>query len=291
MPTTGIKQNPPDIEVWTEGKTDWKHLKKAAERLNIKKNISFQEIIEGDLGDQALYGKCRVFAQAPQITPKVFIFDRDNKQILKDVTADGGVKDWGNNVFSFALPTPPHRLQSKGICIEMYYSNTEIQTMDPDGRRLFLSHEFDETGMHKDDPSIRVGNRHLVKGATTEQEAKIIDSDVYRLSKAIGLSKTKFADCIANDVAPFANFNFEAFHLIFEILDQIVASTRPPVNLWFPDMKQFLALHSHASQAHIFLVILDSVFHLLSMALQLFIATTVRVYDNVIQEEPEQYKK
>lgn len=245
------------------------------------------------MGDQALCAKCKTFAQTFQTIPKVFIFDCDNKPLLSDVTAPpNSFKAWGNNVFSFAIPVPTHRPGYENVCIEMYYSDSEIRTLDQQGRRLFLTSEFSDTGTHREDPEIRVGNRHLLKGVTAEKSAKILDSDVYRIDKPIALSKSKFADYVLNDVDPFNKFNFEQFRTIFEIIDTIVATTRPTVNVFVPDLELFFqGLQSRASPTRQFITVLESVNHLFSMTLQLFIVFTLRLYERVILEEPQDYRK
>src|SRR5262245_61520872 len=111
------KVNLPEVEIWTEGKTDWKHLKHAFARVGGETRIVFHEKEEADMGDQALHAKCKTFAQTSQPTPKVLIFDCDNKTLLPDVTAHPQpFKAWGNNVFSFALPIPSHRSGFENVC-------------------------------------------------------------------------------------------------------------------------------------------------------------------------------
>ena len=41
------------VEIWTEGKTDWKHMKKAFAELERGAYISLHEREEPDMGDQA----------------------------------------------------------------------------------------------------------------------------------------------------------------------------------------------------------------------------------------------
>ena len=51
--------------------------------------------------------------------------------------------------FSFTLPLPDKRSDLKGISIEFYYTDNEIQRSDKDGRRLYLSNEFDSKSGRK----------------------------------------------------------------------------------------------------------------------------------------------
>jgi hypothetical protein len=65
------------------------------------------------------------------------VFDRDSPQVVKEVSGeDKPFKHWGNNVYSFAIPLPSHRLHYENVSIEFYYSDAEIKTHDTEGRRL-----------------------------------------------------------------------------------------------------------------------------------------------------------
>ncbi len=52
--------------IFTEGKTDWQHLKKAKEVLQIDLNIAFHEE-KGDMGDSVLLLMCKAYNRLPQI--------------------------------------------------------------------------------------------------------------------------------------------------------------------------------------------------------------------------------
>jgi len=56
---TSISADSGDTEaiIWTEGKTDWKHLKKALEKLRLDLRVSFHETDEKDLGSEVLLKK------------------------------------------------------------------------------------------------------------------------------------------------------------------------------------------------------------------------------------------
>lgn len=223
-----------EASVHTEGKTDWKHLEKAKQKLNIELGLSFYKK-EEHMGDRNLLEHCKSLAKSmyPQEKPLIFIFDRDNLQVVKEVDEkDKPFKHWGNNVYSFAIPRPSHRLECENLSIEFYYSDEEIKTQDKEGRRLFLSSEFLETsGRHLKDPTISFGNRHKLKGITDQTRAKIIDSDVFgENSRSLALSKSDFADNIYKDVPPFDNFEFRHFAEIFRLVKSILdAAESPPI--------------------------------------------------------------
>lgn len=222
-------------KVFTEGKTDWQHLKKAKERLQIKTNIHFHEE-KGDMGDSVLLHMCRIYNKLPQSMPYIFIFDRDKPNIIKDVSEKGkSYKDWGNNVFSFAIPEPDHRTGYENISIELYYTDDEIRTEDIQQNRLFLSSEFDEkSGNHKNNATIHVGDRVRIKHVTADKKAKIVDRDIGVFdenNQNMALSKADFASYICNDSPPFNTFDFEPFRKIFSVIEEILLPSPKNVDL------------------------------------------------------------
>ena len=56
----------------------------------------------------------------------------------------GEVKDWGNGVFSWAIPLPTYRIPEEPICIEMLYPDETLHLKDSEGRRLYLKCEFEQ---------------------------------------------------------------------------------------------------------------------------------------------------
>ena len=72
----------------------------------------------------------------PQDRITIFMFDRDNPEIIPKVHDDKlGYKLCGNNVFSFAIPIPEHRQLSAGVCIELYYQDTDLLKFSSEGRQ------------------------------------------------------------------------------------------------------------------------------------------------------------
>ena len=101
--------------VWTEGKTDWQHLKRAFQALKVGPRAAFHEF-ESDFGDDQLLKQCTALARVLQPRPSIFIFDRDKDDIVGKVEDPvRGYKTWGNNVYSFALAVPPHRKGQSAI--------------------------------------------------------------------------------------------------------------------------------------------------------------------------------
>ena len=76
------------VLIITEGKTDWKHLKKALERfwkssIYLDLNIKFNEYEETDMGDAELDSMVRTYSKNEQFPRHIFLFDRDNKKYVQ----------------------------------------------------------------------------------------------------------------------------------------------------------------------------------------------------------------
>ena len=232
-PTLSLPDNLPvdSVRIFTEGKTDRKHieaaltsLQRAGEYLTLK--VLFDDK-EDAIGDKELLRRCESLANAVSLpTPHIYIFDRDNLEVVRRVQPVGGgrFRDWGNNVYSFAIPTPEHRKQTPDISIELYYSDTEIMRVDRKGRRLFLSNEFNRKSFrHLNDKRLSCIDRNIFNGS----QPKIVDHDVYDETDAnVAFSKNDFADYVLRRESGFNDFNFTPFRHIFEIIQEIQESSR-----------------------------------------------------------------
>lgn len=216
----------PTPVVFTEGKSDWKHMKFALSKLKElgqypSLQLEFNEY-ETDMGENELKKLCRLYAKTRQERPTIFIFDRDNPTTVAEVSDDKlGYKDWGNSVFSLPIPMPSRRQDSPNISIEFYYKDEEIRRMDERGRQLFFSSEFHERGgWHVE------RERELVchkRDKIRRPDTSIIDRDVYdRNDNDVALSKNEFAENVMNQKAGFDDFDFTEFGRIFEILRRIL---------------------------------------------------------------------
>ncbi len=133
-------------QILTEGKTDVSHIKAALEFFQSRGNylnirLSFPTDAPayqagGDRsGDDKLKKHCESLSLIKHKIPIIAIFDRDSPQILKDVHNERtGFKDWGNSVYSFALPVPAHR-EDREICIELRQFKSEVQPLGRMPRR------------------------------------------------------------------------------------------------------------------------------------------------------------
>jgi tetratricopeptide (TPR) repeat protein len=217
-------------KVFTEGKTDWKHIKSANEKLRICPILSFHET-EEPLGDQNLLKMCESFARVMQRSPQIFVFDNDNKEIAKKVSLPQSYyKAWGNNVYSLCLPAPPFRSGFQSICVELLYKDEDIMISSPDNRRLFLSSEFDErSGNHKTVPLIHVSNALRIRGATKRSTTIIVDSDIGVFDSEnnnLTISKADFAEFILNKVGPFDSIDFRGFRQLLAVIKGIVDKSK-----------------------------------------------------------------
>lgn len=139
-------------------------------------------------------------------------------------------KSWGNNVYSFCIPIPSHRSTHNNISIEFYYTDAEIQTIDPvTNRRLFFSNEVEEirviskTNKKKSKSEIKILETPITED---ENDKKIYCENIEFIKNADGRnlahSKSVFAENILNKSNGFENFNVLEFEKIFEVIRHIL---------------------------------------------------------------------
>lgn len=211
----------------TEGKTDWKHLKKAFSSFKDKGEFvdldfciyEFEDNIE--MGDSHLNAYLTNMAKVPNHRRIIGIFDCDEAN-GKKYARDEFVY-FGNNVYAFSIPKPSHRKDHSGISIELLYQDTDIKKIDQKGRRLFLSSEFNDRGRLKENTNISVENADKIKRKLETNNNKIIDSDVTDGEGSIALSKNDFALNVLNSNKPFNEMDFEGFKGVFEVLSKILS--------------------------------------------------------------------
>lgn len=232
----------------TEGMTDWMYIDwawkkvQSNEKLREKyKDTKFgiyryasanysgqQQYPKLQMDSNALLAMCQSYAKLNSGL-YIFISDRDVDANVKQMSANGTYKKWGNGVYSFVLPIPEIRKSNPDICIEHYFSDEEIKTVKtfPDGteRRLYLSSEFDQYGRA---PKI---NRFCINrnACCEKKKIKILDGTgndkIINLNDTddqtnYGLSKMEFANSVISDPA-FENIGFENFLLIFNLIQKI----------------------------------------------------------------------
>ncbi len=202
----------------TEGKTDWKHLKKALEKLSVdyaNLDIEFLEYDESTkMGDTILYRMVDEFKKIPNNRKIICVFDRDNENILKNHGSDEFIPH-GNEVFSFCIPKIDEDLDK--ISIEFYYSENELKTLDADNRRLFLGQEFNVSS------GVSECKNYVLQDKQKAGKKIVIDTSVFKIEddESSALSKENFAKNIFEDVSGFDSFNFINFKLIFDVINKI----------------------------------------------------------------------
>ena len=272
--------------IWTEGKTDWKHLKRAFLELGARAQVAFHES-ETDFGDDQLLKQCVALACVAQQHPTVFIFDRDNDEIIRKVEGAGRTfKAWGNNVYSFALPIPSHR-NDQTTCIEFYYKDDELRTVDEFGRRLFLSTEFHPpSGRHISDPRLSVGNRGKLPRGEKNSRPRIIDSEVFDdKMQNVALSKADFANNILTGRGDFGGFSFESFKSILDVINEIIKEAQERINLPFGELESYLSAIRDAEPSQQFAAIVKGIIRICKLSTITFSAATLRFYEQRITGE------
>ena len=206
---------PCTLAIFVEGETDINHLEAALDWFREQGRYNHLQLkVKARAGDEQLLKFAAHAKEASHNLPIVCLFDRDNPKILKDVLRpDGGVLDWGNGVYSWAIPPPSFRDAKSPVCIEMLYGDAVLRLTNENGKRVYLKSEFDrESGSHLAKEDV---HRTIPKSQT------LIAEDVYRGTQKVSLGKREFADMIRERRSPYESVSFEGFESIFETLDRI----------------------------------------------------------------------
>jgi RNA-directed DNA polymerase len=214
-PTTRFLESPPTIlRIIPEGRTDYVHLRSAVRYFKNKGlftdlDLVFDGGFEDKGGDSELLKTCQTLRRIWQTPPVVCVFDRDNPKLLPQVMEpEDHFKDWGNNVFSIAIPPPQHRDSSQPFCIELLYTDDVLERRDGNGRRIYLKREFDpDTGRHQDE--------HVY--CTNPKSEGLVKDDVFDMAEGskVSLSKKAFADAISAARLPYSDVSFDGFNDLF----------------------------------------------------------------------------
>lgn len=227
---TQARLAPPKPSVITEGKTDWKHLKNALRRLKDAGQYATLELAlneyEHNMGDIELLKRTIAWSKRPDPnpTPIITIFDRDVPGLLRELDVENQpYKDWGNNVYSFAIPEPDHRLSTPGVSIELYYTDAEIKRTDLAGRRLFLNTEFHPRSARHLTGDLTCTNLNLLSDAENGK-LRVIDNRVFdSRNKNVALPKEAFANYVLSGATNFDDFDVSQFGKIFDLIQEILS--------------------------------------------------------------------
>lgn len=213
----------------TEGKTDWIHLKNALKKL--KENGEFNDLnldfleYDYDMGEGELVKMKDSLLKLPPPYKVILIADRDtDKKEIVEFEDGNRYRKWSNNVYTFRIPIPAHRVSTPKICIEHYYTDEEIKTEFSIGginRRLFMANEFNsETGDFCGDDMYRTNKKKMVN------PIEILDaSEKCQVTKFKDDSRTNYSISkieFANKIAECENINYNNFSLIFDVIEEIL---------------------------------------------------------------------
>lgn len=211
----------------TEGKTDWKHIKHALRCFQEKGgftelDVDFWGYEDIDMGEGALDSLLKENSKLRKPHKIIGIFDRDAPK--GRAFASERYKYLNNNVYGFSIPVPEFRSYHQGICIEMLYDDTILNKTNKEGRKIYLSSEFDErTARHKENKNIIVTNlEKYLKGKTDRSKETILsDGVIDEEGNSLVLSKNDFANSILHNEEPFNDIDYEGFRGLFEVLLEI----------------------------------------------------------------------
>lgn len=211
----------------TEGKTDWKHFKKAlmyfqdiGEYSDI--DIAFLEYEEDtEMSDSHLESLLKNISKIKQVKKIIGIFDCDEGN-GKKYAKEPSFHNFNNNVYAFSIPKPTYRSTHSGISVELLYQDSDLQKFDSKNRRLYLTSEFNERGRLKTNLSINVENINTVKNYLEVNNHKIVDSGVTDGINNIALTKNDFSNNILAGTPPFDSVSFEGFRGVFNKLKEIL---------------------------------------------------------------------
>lgn len=204
----------------TEGKTDWKHLKYASEKLNSLGKIQFPEVewfdSSNDMGDGELYKVFEVWNKMNPDRKVICIFDRDNMSMVRKIENFKGEK---NNVSAIILSIPEFRRDFCDISIEHLYKNDDLKRNIPGTikRLRFVS----EIGLSADRSKVWVENENDLSNL------KIYDHDVKKISLKggslegeVAISKNTFLEEIVGK--NLNEIDFSGFLPTLEVISNLI---------------------------------------------------------------------
>ena len=223
-----LKQKMEDVQkplIITEGKTDWQHIKHALEKLQANGeftdiDVDFDET-EEDRGCDKLQKIVEGLEKIPLRHKIIAIYDTDRKI----VQVDGGkmYKKRCHNLYELPIPNPQN--YPCGISIEMMYPETDIKRVDSNGRRLFLTNEFDfHTTVLRDGTFRKICRNRTLVDAEKNHTIKIIDSEVIDVESGIdyALSKKAYANYVRSEETGYDGVDVSGFREVFETIRQII---------------------------------------------------------------------
>lgn len=207
--------------VITEGKTDWKHYKKALQMLQQKGEFCNLEIefleYSDPMGEQHLEGLLKNLGRVPRNNKIIGIFDNDTLTGKRHENPIG----YGNGVFGVSICDVWG--YGSSVSVEMLYKREDLKKITKEGKSIFLSDEFSEkSGRCSSNQDIVCQNNTLI-AAYKNKTIKVIDDKVFdKDDKNIALSKEEFAQLVIHGEYPYENVDFSGFSGLFAKLVSIL---------------------------------------------------------------------
>ena len=220
-----IKSNSKPIII-TEGKTDYRHIKKAInvlERNDI--DVDFYQIPD-NWGSSKLKDMLENLSRIRQNRIVIGIFDRDEPDFLSYLDVNNQqYKTYGNsNVYALALPLVNEDIYGSSISIEHYYKKESLLKEETTNhRRLFLGSEFYKSGN-----SIDGNYQTKTKNISHKVDVNgIIDDKVFLSSDleqthSVALTKEAFISLLENDSEYTKGFDFTQFGQLLDLIHSII---------------------------------------------------------------------
>lgn len=210
------------IIIVTEGKTDIKHIKIAFENLDLDASIISRIDYydfggSGTLGDK-LNDLLTELSNMPNANTIIGIFDRDKHLVSPDPGKNYVFLK--NGVYKFNIPALTNSERNLGdkICIEHYYTDSEIETTTDFGH-LYMAKDFNDFGVSLDGHWMF----HNFSKNNSLTPISIIDGSSKHLQKIDGsatiITKDDFADYVINNSS---EFDFSNFRLIYDVICSII---------------------------------------------------------------------
>ena len=220
-----IKTNSKPIII-TEGKTDYRHIRKAITVLGRDDiDVDFYQIPDS-WGSSKLKEMLENLSRIRQNRIVIGIFDRDEPDFLTYLDVNNQqYKTYGNsNVYALALPLVNEEIYGSSISIEHYYKRESLLKEEPSNhRRLFLGSEFYKSGN-----SIDGNYQTKTKNISHKVDVNgIIDDKVFLSSDleqthSVALTKEAFISLLENDSEYANGFDFIQFEQLLDIVHSII---------------------------------------------------------------------
>ena len=204
---------------------DVKYLKLALQKLqgykDISSRIEFYDIEHAkNTGDGELAKIFDYLQKGNDTNIKICMFDRDNPTyIFSDTFLRGN-----NQVYKFNLCTPQHRSKTDLISVEHCLTDSELKTVDANGRRIFLAGEFSKiTRITADEQYVchhKIGSNPLeiLDGSNDKKVYKISAND----ESNYALTKDDFVQHIIDNDPGFDKFSFDGFRPTLDTIKAII---------------------------------------------------------------------